>query len=361
MYFATDVKKHTIPLFVLFFGAGFLVLVFGIRASFTQNTIGWIWGGMDATGGGTTTLGWISLNSRDCDTDGNGTVTGAEQVTHPGCPPGAIIDYGVNVPEVSGDLSGYAWSENYGWISFEPGDMAGCPSGTCSARRAVNSLAGWGRILSIRDGGAGWNGWLKLGSDGSDAVSYGVTLSGRDMSGYAYSDELGWIDFSSAKILPNDFLQLCVDGVPFMIQGDAPKGFTMSNGATVSIQTYYDNTNDCLGTPVTGATTFVESAGNPNAAVITLSANGPSGRVATGNINTVPSGKDIGTETVAATYNSLTLTINFRVEEVCSSNCPVAEATTCIGTSYHVNNSCQQDEVCGGTRACDYNYKEVAP
>jgi len=48
-------------------------------------------------------VGWISFNN----------ITG-----------GGPVDYGVNVDALTGDFSGYAWSENVGWISFEASDVS---------------------------------------------------------------------------------------------------------------------------------------------------------------------------------------------------------------------------------------------
>jgi len=56
-------------------------------------------------------IGWISFNNT---TGGGG------------------VNYGVNIGS-DGIFSGYAWSENIGWISFNQSELSGCPSGTCRA------------------------------------------------------------------------------------------------------------------------------------------------------------------------------------------------------------------------------------
>jgi len=228
----------------------------------------WLWGGSDNGFGNNTGVGWISMKN---------TNAGA----------GGSIGYEVNIPSAGGNLSGYAWSENIGWISFEPADLVGCPSGTCTARRVGNDLKGWARIMSIAQaigGGSytytsvgedllsqattmygpsvpscdcdqynysedcggfpsystftsatdqgdfcydyiqadpdpiirafsksgspipsnsgGWQGWIKLGSETGDPVVYGITFNADGTvtkgaaTSYAWSDELGWIDFS---------------------------------------------------------------------------------------------------------------------------------------------------------------------
>jgi prepilin-type N-terminal cleavage/methylation domain-containing protein len=135
----------------------------------TCDANGWAWGGGATLPAGDTSLGWIKLNG------------------------GSL--YGIKIPAQDGSaLSGYAWSENLGWVSFNSSDLGGCPSGTCSAVRSGNNIVGWARILSANSGG--WLGWVKL--DGG--ALYGVTLTNGVLGGKAWSDELGWIYFSGATI-----------------------------------------------------------------------------------------------------------------------------------------------------------------
>ena len=120
--------------------------------------------------------------------------------TNPGA--GGSVSYGAQIGN-DGKLSGYAWSENLGWISFNEADLAGCPSSpSCSATSDGSRLLGWARIMSIPQAGAnagGWQGWISL-----NGSNYGVEISKMDGTGnnptYAWSDELGWIDFSRARI-----------------------------------------------------------------------------------------------------------------------------------------------------------------
>lgn len=123
-------------------------------------------------------VGWISLNSTS---DGSAT------------------SYGVNISPLTGTgiFSGYAWSENVGWITFNSGELTGCPSGTCNAQVdwASGNVSGWARVLSQTG-----DGWIKL-SDDSIGVWNGKgvkidTTTGK-FSGYAWSsDSVGWVDFA---------------------------------------------------------------------------------------------------------------------------------------------------------------------
>jgi len=97
-------------------------------------------------------IGWISFNSTS---------------------DGSTVDYGVNIDTESGKLSGYAWSENIGWIGFNRGDTGAppsndpCPDGSCIAKVdnpsnlgiADVNIKGWARALSY---GGGWDGWIRF-------------------------------------------------------------------------------------------------------------------------------------------------------------------------------------------------------
>lgn len=126
-------------------------------------------------------IGWVSFNSSD---------SGA----------GGGADYGVNIDESTGVMSGYAWSENIGWISFNAADLASCPSGACEAKVDTAcaggncEVSGWARVLA---NGGGWTGFVSL--RGAD---YGVYIdpATKDFHGWAWSDMvLGWLSFNSAN------------------------------------------------------------------------------------------------------------------------------------------------------------------
>lgn len=135
-------------------------------------------------------IGWISFNCTDLDS----------------C---ATVNYGATASPRGGVLSGYAWSDNIGWISFNEGELGGCPQEPCRAVVENGVLFGWARALSF---GGGWDGWISLGGTNPD---YGVVQSGNvgALEGYAWgADVVGWVLFN----LPFDF-----GGVEADVPGEA--------------------------------------------------------------------------------------------------------------------------------------------
>ena len=128
-------------------------------------------------------IGWISFNSTS---------------------DGSTIDYGVNIDTSTGKFSGYAWSENIGWISFNRSDTGvppsddPCSDGTCIAKvdnplgSSNVNVIGWARALSYGDG---WDGWIRF-DHGQPGEVY-IDKNG-DFHGWAWSDKvIGWISFNS--------------------------------------------------------------------------------------------------------------------------------------------------------------------
>jgi hypothetical protein len=126
----------------------------------SHNISGWAW---------SENIGWVSFSCENCDSDNNGYVDsgacgGDNSSTF-------SIDYGVDMDINSGVLSGYAWSENIGWVSFnysETGAPPGSPDYSSSgyiARTSTSTFeaSGWARALAGSSAySGGWKGWIKL-------------------------------------------------------------------------------------------------------------------------------------------------------------------------------------------------------
>ncbi|MFC1700749.1 hypothetical protein ACFLZ0_01250 [Patescibacteria group bacterium] len=132
-------------------------------------------------------IGWISFNSNDPGASGAG-------------------NYKVSIDDGTGRFSGNAWSDNIGWISFDraltgaPPSDDPCPGGGCIARATPPGqigtsdtfIKGWARALSY---GGGWDGWIRLDQGGTQKVYINTTY---DLRGWAWgSDVVGWISFNS--------------------------------------------------------------------------------------------------------------------------------------------------------------------
>jgi len=132
------------------------------------------------------TIGWISFNCTDTNV----------------C---ATSSYGVNL-SASGDFTGFAWSDNIGWIDFAPTGPYPTGPGTSAnpAQLEGDSVTGWIRVCSVFASGCsgalkndiyrgGWDGWISMSGD-----NYGVMLTDDNLHNFAWGSEIvGWIDFAA--------------------------------------------------------------------------------------------------------------------------------------------------------------------
>lgn len=140
------------------------------------------------------TVGWISFNCTDGAT----------------C---ASVNYGVTVDPQNGNFSGYAWSDNVGWMKFDPvGPYPNQPNSSAKLSQGNNEVIGWARACAgavnpncsggTNPNSGGWDGWIKLrkhASDGGSVPNYGVSVNSAtgEFSGWAWgSDVVGWISFN---------------------------------------------------------------------------------------------------------------------------------------------------------------------
>ncbi len=110
----------------------------------------------------TETTGWISFNN----------ISG-----------GGTINYGVGVETSNGFLSGYAWSENIGWIKMDPeSPYPGSPGHSAKLNLNTKEFSGWARACAGSPNGdctggvgpgvntGGWDGWIKLDGATLDTI-----------------------------------------------------------------------------------------------------------------------------------------------------------------------------------------------
>ena len=124
-------------------------------------------------------VGWLSLNCADFGTCGS-------------------ANYGLQATD-DGTIFGDAWSDNIGWVSANPDDLVGCPIAPCTATLSGSSISGWLKALTGGESqSGGWEGWIRLRGTSPD---YGVSLlDGGALTGFGWGDDpVGWVDFQYAQ------------------------------------------------------------------------------------------------------------------------------------------------------------------
>jgi hypothetical protein len=168
-------------------------------------------------------IGWISFSAgNDHDPSRAGTQN-------------SPVDYAVTVDAATGALSGYAWSSNIGWVKF--GGLSSFPSGGSGGNATLENglrLKGWARACAGTATGScstmnsrtdGWDGWISLAGTTSDGGTYGVTLDDREFGGFAWGSEVvGWVDWTG--VFSNSEVGACF----------GPNGEQILNGES---RTYY--------------------------------------------------------------------------------------------------------------------------
>jgi hypothetical protein len=211
---------------------GSLVLVGGRFAAHAQGP-----GGTLSGWAWSSNIGWLSFNSADTGAGGG--------------------PYGVSV-DSNGDFSGYAWSPNIGWVSFGPNSCGTQPNVNLSS----GAVSGWAQAVAADNNG--WNGCIELSgtnhstsdSSGNSGVSYVTSGSNAgQFVGYAWgSTNIGWLQFNpSTSVSP---VKLCQTGdTTCTCQPDDP---TCNNEAAVALSVLNSGIYASF-------TTVVETGGNASA------------------------------------------------------------------------------------------------
>lgn len=371
----------SLTVFLIVFAVGAAIKTY-TYAGTGQSGAGFPWGGSEEQSDGNpnnglsgyeTGVGWISMNSINCDTNGSGSIDAGDSAPS-GCPPigTAIPNYGVDIPASDDNVTGYAWSPNIGWIDFAPVPDPTYPTVATgddysyAAQRVGDELRGWARIVGIQTesgNSGGWQGWIRLHSDSDDPVSYGLDITKMDGTGnnptYAWSDELGWVDFSRARrVIPN-VLKVCQDNC---YSGFSP----ISNGSTFNMLVgdfkYYE---------ACWSTTLSCDDSNPAANVTNLAlwneTDNPNNAVAWSETNPKKlTANSAGSEGLSVVYNQ---TISFTVNVSSTVSCYTCEAD-CSGPTSFPGASCSALGKYDTFDACNIvcvappsgtNWKEVAP
>ena len=102
---------------------------------------------------GTQGFGWISMSGINPSSGGG--------------------NYQVQIDPITGKFSGYAWSENGGWVNFAPTGPYPSAAGTTAQSAFVDpacladktrtcDVKGWVRFIGAATGGSSWDGWVNM-------------------------------------------------------------------------------------------------------------------------------------------------------------------------------------------------------
>lgn len=365
-------------MFILVVGVGAYLRA---QAGMGENGSGWGWGGSEEISDGNpnnglsgyeTGVGWISTNSTNCDKNGNGSID-AGDAAPVGCPAiGTVVgNYGINIPLGDGAVTGYAWSggidnNNQGirWIQFNPSSgypTTGCNPAPCPAtgvQRSENNLTGWARITDIATESAagnsgGWLGWIKMSGITSAGGSYGVTinsatgaLSGCSPTGTgcAWSDELGWIDFSKASTALS---------APTVTLGASPDLIILAEEVSLP-------QNTILTWTITGTATACTASGAWSGSKTTTGGLETISVSASSNIYSIQCCNGSSCSTVA----NATVTAGCYNRQCSGTTCPAVPGTFVSSTSNTTGDSCEIEctsDVNCSSGSANTKWKEVAP
>jgi hypothetical protein len=253
-------------------------------------------------------IGWISFN---CTNDEGS----------------SCVKYGVN-KDATGYLTGYAWSPNIGWIQF--GGLSGWPTGSGTtadnAKVTGSNLTGWAKAISGGDGGSGWDGWIALSGTG-----YGITLDSTSSTPSTCpstecawgSEVMGWIDFSGVTVAATPTPTLSI----------SPTSTTKNVGQTQQFVATYDP--DGSGSQAPQTVTSSASWSSLSTSIATVNSTGLATAVASGSTS------------IRATYSSLTASATITVVSVVmsgsltASNCTIAFGASSCNTNlvWSINNT----------------------
>lgn len=131
------------------------------------------------------------------------------------------------IVDSSENVNGYAWSDNIGWIKF--GGLSGIPNGGANAKFSTSTkqMTGWARACAgtvnadcnSASRTDGWDGWTNLSGPGYGVKLNKVGETSVDPSFAWGSDVVGWIDFRQAY----------GNGVKFDDSGNTPTTPSISN------------------------------------------------------------------------------------------------------------------------------------
>ena len=128
------------------------------------------------------TIGWISFNCSDA-----GLCTNS--------------NYKVNINKTTGVFTGWAWNDAVGWISFNCADAGVCGASSYQTNLGSSSSSVFAAASTVGNQFTTSTNIDYTSMPGSIKISglaSGAGISTSSVSGYAWNDSIGWIDFGYA-------------------------------------------------------------------------------------------------------------------------------------------------------------------
>ncbi|MFH1895986.1 MAG: fibronectin type III domain-containing protein [bacterium] len=159
-----------------------------------------------------------------------------------------FTNYNSNVVIVgsTGNFEGYAWSADLGWVAFGTTDNS---EGPVNVNTSTGAVTGKAKVLNT---GA----FIDFTNYNSNAV---VNLSTGAFSGYAWSEDAGWVDFTSAGVSFSDTEAPSPDPATFSSAPAADSVSQISMTATAAtdngfgaLEYYFDETSGGSGATDSG-------------------------------------------------------------------------------------------------------------
>lgn len=164
---------------------------------------------------------------------------------------GSSINYGVRVDTATGNISGWAWSDNVGWISFN--ESTGCPGGPCSPNMDMTTgyWSGWARAVAGTEvSDDGWDGWISLSCKNTSFLCLGSSyrvqynpLTGiiSETNRFAWgADVIGWVNFFGVNLDISQVVVSLTASPSVVMEGDSTNLTWWSNYATSCTATSSD-------------------------------------------------------------------------------------------------------------------------
>lgn len=142
---------------------------------------------------------------------------------------GAIIDFeagsgsNATIDNYTRQMAGYGWSDDLGWVSFGGIDN---PNGAVTADE-TGKLSSSAQVLNA--------GVIEFDKSGAS-----VTIADGDFSGYAWSEDLGWIDFSGVQAIGYNPDLTAPSNASSITLKKSSSGMSVDDGGWTNTNGYFD-------------------------------------------------------------------------------------------------------------------------